>query len=847
MRKYNKNQCKELIRTLEEAHGEIAKYISKHEVDAAASLLEQCQQAAIAIGDIVESSEGEGTDAVSRLEAYCEHTYNIHEDLISGAKVNPLKIEKKLKKIIRSAQNSINALPTQYEAVFLPYKASMWDSLESIWMAADEDENCDAYVIPIPYYDRRPDGSFSKIHYEGKDYPDYVPITNYAQFDLEEHHPDMIYIHNPYDGSNFVTSVYPDYYSDKLKQYTDCLVYVPYFATSGKMGEGQACCPAYDNADYIVVQNKDMIEQYAPHIPREKFLPLGSPKFDRVIRLCKNPPEPPAEWAEKMSGKRVYFYNTSIAGMLEDTGKFLQKMAYVFNTFQEVEDACILWRPHPLLESTFSSMRQEYMFVYEMLKDAYIVENVGIYDTTSDIEVSIAHSDAYIGDGGTSVISLFGVAGKPFFLLSNQFVESPPKGWWRGSYCYFPGLDERQNQYIVMPQNKLFYSPENNGHYRYFCDLPGGDEYNGFGHSLTVGNKTYLFPTNAQEILLIVDGKMTDSIRLHHKGSAVGAFHDAWILDDFVFLIPKRYPDLVRMEISSGKVDYIKDVSSFFWRRDEGESFCGGALNEMEDKIFFLDADARNMLEIGIHDLKKKVTRIDYGEAVAVCALQAPRESWYVWFLPREGKTVARWDNKDNTYQKYYLDIEGLISKNPFDEKGSNGNERFFSSIIPISEEEVIFCPNWANKFVLLDTRNGAVKEWIPPFPVYTEHINRYYYNGGRGVSLRSRFSNGTRWVNAPERLAYDLDVVNNRATPVVTEFSEKDIYEQYAKGFEVDQNGTYFLHESGWNPLKNIITQSIVGDGFYPDMAQKTASRLSVDTMGMVGESVFAKLIGDL
>ena len=42
------------------------------------------------------------------------------------------------------------------EAIFLPYKASMWDSLESVWKAADADPECDAYVIPIPYYDKNP-------------------------------------------------------------------------------------------------------------------------------------------------------------------------------------------------------------------------------------------------------------------------------------------------------------------------------------------------------------------------------------------------------------------------------------------------------------------------------------------------------------------------------------------------------------------------------------------------------------------------------------------------------------------------------------------------------------------
>lgn len=63
-------------------------------------------------------------------------------------------------------------------------------------------------------------------------------------------------------------------------------------------------------------------------IPDEKFLPFGSPKADRVIRKCQNPPDPPKEWnlsdaqLEKMSENKVYFYNTSIGGMLADTENF---------------------------------------------------------------------------------------------------------------------------------------------------------------------------------------------------------------------------------------------------------------------------------------------------------------------------------------------------------------------------------------------------------------------------------------------------------------------------------------------------------------------------------------------
>ena len=85
------------------------------------------------------------------------------------------------------------------------------------------------------------------------------------------------------------------------------------------MSEAQAVCPAYDHADYIVIQAEKYRQFFDPKIPDEKFLVLGSPKFDSVIHKCQNPPEPPKGWAEKMAGRKVYFYNTSLGGMLGDT------------------------------------------------------------------------------------------------------------------------------------------------------------------------------------------------------------------------------------------------------------------------------------------------------------------------------------------------------------------------------------------------------------------------------------------------------------------------------------------------------------------------------------------------
>ena len=837
MRKYQKSQCIEMIKTLEEAHGEIAKFIEKKEIDAASALLGECQEAAISLGNIVETTEGEGTDAVSCLEAYCEMVYRVNEEIVSGENHNPRNVEKRLNKPILKAQSSINALPTKLEAVFLPYKASMWDSLESIWMAADEDPNCDAYVIPIPYYDRNPDGSFAQIHYEAEDYPDYVPVTHYGSFDFEQHQPDMIFIHNPYDEYNYVTSVHPNFYSYNLKKYTNCLVYVPYYATSGKMSEGQAFCPSYMVVDYIVVQSKSMIEQFDEHVPREKFLPLGSPKFDRVIRLCKNPPEPPDEWKKKMEGKRVFFYNTSIGGMLEDTEQWLKKVKYVFDTFKESESACILWRPHPLLQSTFESMRVEYLQSYEELKQYFIGENIGIYDETPDVEASISYCDAYIGDSLTSIVSLFEIVNKPIFILNNSILEEPPKNWWKGSYFFFPPMDSKQTQYAVMQNNKLFYSANNDGSYRFLMNLPGGKEYCCFNQNYTVGDRTYLFPTNAQKILVISDNRIERTIDMQRKGNEYGSFSHIWVIDHYVFIIPRLYPDLVRFDLNSERLEYVRNISPFFWRRGEEESFCGNAIDKRRNIIYFFDQNAENIIEINIQTLEHEIRACGYGKPMVACTLQDINDTRYAWLFPMYGKNVLRWDSTEGKYTEYDLTIDGLESINPYSHEKTEKN--YFSAIIPLSDENVVICPNWANKFLLLNIPTREVFEWKPPFKYYTENVNNYFFNWGRGYSMRYGNSEKIRWINSPERIAYDLDLGNNSKEEVRITFSENELFEQYADKFGI-YYGMYCLIESNWINLKTIIEKNCSDVGFDEVISKRESARVNSNTEGDSGGNIY-------
>ncbi|MCI7540327.1 MAG: hypothetical protein MSA50_07025 [Veillonellaceae bacterium] len=164
--------------------------------------------------------------------------------------------------------------------VFLPYKAAMWDCLESIWRAAAADPSTRAYVVPIPFAEKNPDGTVRDWQYEGGRLPEGVPVVDWREIDLAALHPDAVFIHNPFDDCNNVTTVDARYYTTELKKITRKLIYVPYYATGGWIYPELVTPPGYQTADHVIVENdadRAKFEQFypAPPVPPGKFWGRG--------------------------------------------------------------------------------------------------------------------------------------------------------------------------------------------------------------------------------------------------------------------------------------------------------------------------------------------------------------------------------------------------------------------------------------------------------------------------------------------------------------------------------------------------------------------------------------------
>ena len=851
MRNNQKKQAEDYIVQLRQAHERIGQCIAKGEALVAMELLEQCQTGAIRLGDLIEQEEGTDCRTISYIEDYCEVIYQIYEAInadsneTTGFNETVEGAETRLNKSLHCMEDSIQRdIKVQYEVVFFPYKAQMWDSLESVWMAADADPDCDAYVIPIPYYTRNAEGRLEEYHYEGEEMPENVPVTHYEDYDIAERRPDVIYIHNPYDQANHVISIDPRYYAKELKKYTDMLVYIPYYVTSGVTGPGQWLCQVYLDADYIVMQSEISRPYFHKAIPQKKLLPLGSPKVDRVVRMSKNPSEPPEGWKERMEGKKVYFYNTSVGGMLADTEHYLQKMLYVFQSFQGREDTCLIWRPHPLLEATIASMRNEFLTIYENIKDFFLQQNLGIYDGTPDIDKTIAFCDAYIGDDNSSVTALFGVLGKPLFLLNNSIHTLPQEGDWRGDVlCSFDFLGN--NDWQVMQGNKLYYAPGHDHHYEYYCSLSEYMRGDYYYRAFEINGMVYVCPFNAQDILVIGQHKVLRKIALERCVERWGAFAYAWNIGKYIFLIPYQYPAIVRYDTEADHVDYLTG----------GEEILAG--NPMEDgrpaascvwNDYLIIAEAQGHRALAIESSTMEVQAVTVQEENSCGRSLIAPVGDEIWLLPYEGRTVTRWNPQTGETKEYSDFPAGFFCM----DKSTNQ----LCDMEPFAwatayQNNVILSPNHANMFVLLHPDTGETEEWIPPVPIEMEQKNGYFNVGPQNATLfrlDGASEESYRLFDGLTRTMYDMNLESGEYQEVIIEVNTEDLRKNECGFCEESEWHPYVVcKENAFNSLEDFLNHTITGAAFEKEKQLLACQKIVENMDGTCGQVIHDYIRGQI
>lgn len=284
-----------------------------------------------------------------------------------------------------------------FSIAFLPYKRSMWDSMESVY------EECwkgDAapYIIPLPYY-RMIDGEVECTDCDRKLFENAYDVTMLTAMQF-----DYVVIHYPYDKYNKVTRMLPDYYTAQLRKYGN-VVYIPYSCTSMRQLRVQ---PGLANIDYAFLPSEADAEAFIAEWKEKgvdfsgRVFGYGSPKMDAIQKLTH---DKPTNTALVLTSLSAYLYNPYARIELYRLA-IKEQLAAGYH---------VIFRPHPLLRQTIKSMRPDTERKYiELIEWA---KSLGVYvDETEYLEQALREADILISDP-SSVLQMWQSTGREYKVL----------------------------------------------------------------------------------------------------------------------------------------------------------------------------------------------------------------------------------------------------------------------------------------------------------------------------------------------------------------------------------------------------------------------------------------------
>ncbi len=596
----------------------------------------------------------------------------------------------------------------RYEIVFMPYKAEMWDSLESVWRAACADPRCIVRTVPIPYQSLDPQSNALSEEYDEDRFPSYVEITHYKDYDLSLHNPDMIFIHNPYDAYNRVTRVHPEFFSSNLIRYTDKLVYIPYFVSLGELHSSLPGMPSARNSWKIFVDSETTRQDYLRfgRLDPNQVVALGTPKLDYMDERMRQSVPMPSEWEAALQGRKVFFYNTSIGKLLSDNEHAIRYMQEIFQYFRENQDIAIIWRPHPLNINTLNAMLPHVLKSYLQLIEEFKKLPNAVYDESQEMHTAILCSDAYIGDT-SSVLVPYSYTGKPILTLLAQQYRFNPDAW---------GINPAWHEYDEEPyipisvtpgaiRNGVLYAPGRNRGGAFSLDLATG----GFTLTSIVPAELYrepqLFVTSVvyNDTLWFIPARAAKAMSYHYRTGEIEEyalptvdncrrmpFTKAVQNNEHLWMLSDRSNTVVRLDLETGEMSEREISTSDFKNGHQFSGFTDGVIHNNDLWVALSNSPA--VVRIDPASYESTLYELDF-LPTPMCGIVSDGLS--LWLFLDTDPYVVQWNP--------YTNETWLHDKFP---EGFNGGTQPFSGAL-FDGNDIWLIPYDANMIVKVSAETG--------------------------------------------------------------------------------------------------------------------------------------------
>ena len=280
------DKSRSLKRTVQECVKGLQDYLHSAEdaiyagnLEVLTGIITDAQQLAADMGTLVEQVKGLERactkNVTEALQKFCDSVYEDYCDIAGGMEKDRLLLgNAALARVIDCVRENIT---DRREILMLPVGIREWTIFGKIYEELIKDENTDIYVVPLPLIKK---SFLGKILMGDEEiealtdptlYPDGIIYTDWREYDISIHCPDVVYIQNPYDGVNPVHTVPRAFYAENIQVYADRIVYVP-IAKTAEFGKEDlsdlynlkhyVTAPGIIYADEVIVQSDNIKEQY---------------------------------------------------------------------------------------------------------------------------------------------------------------------------------------------------------------------------------------------------------------------------------------------------------------------------------------------------------------------------------------------------------------------------------------------------------------------------------------------------------------------------------------------------------------------------------------------------------
>ncbi len=377
-------------------------------------VLADCIEAMTAISNVISSQSGESFD---KIKSILSDMFKIIEILDKPEKDIP-----KLVQLSKSLFSQLkNGITYKLRILFVAELGSKWDSMESVYKAFLERDDCEVDVVlePIFRVTKLSNGATkSEIIYEDWLTPLGIKHIPYTQYDMETIQPDITFISQPYESVTI-----PMFWPENIAKYSK-LVYLPYYTATSidteSVFESFFKMPVQKCAWKIVCQTdamKDMYELYASEKGKNVVV-TGLPKWDYPMNLDKQSVPCPDEWKEKFNGRKVFLLNTHFGVTFrlpeEDNTAVLP---YLLSR----KDISFVWRPHPMTEIVAKLYSPQNYEKYKALEQMVEESPNGVLDKRTSYAEAFLYTDALISTPG-SLIQQYLLMRKP--VLNLYYIDT---------------------------------------------------------------------------------------------------------------------------------------------------------------------------------------------------------------------------------------------------------------------------------------------------------------------------------------------------------------------------------------------------------------------------------------